>query len=37
MRAATLRDVGFNTGRDLFGIQKLCGGYYARPKVPAAP
>ena len=32
LRAAELRDASFNPGRDVFGIQKLCGGYYAKPK-----
>jgi hypothetical protein len=36
LRAAVLRDATFNTGRDLFGISKLCGGYFAKPKVPPA-
>lgn len=34
--AADLTPITFNTGTDAFGIQRICGGYYAKPKVPAA-
>jgi hypothetical protein len=36
--AAALTPVTFNTGKDAFGLQKLCGGYYAKPaKVSGKP